>query len=345
MLWCCTYTDISEQRDLSQRLRQLARVIELSHEAILVWDVDDGIRLWNKGCEELYGFSRSEAIGVHSHDLLSTRHPMDSAAFNDMLLEERSWTGELAQRTKSGADVWVDSRQEAIRAGGRNLILETNRDITEQRQAKAIQDLLVAELNHRVKNTLAIIQSIAVQTARTKSDMPSFIASFSGRLQSIAAAQSVLSDARWTSADLGALVTSQLAISGVRAEQTVVAGETVIIAPETALQLTLLLHELTTNALRFGSLSRRGGKVTIQWTRQDDQPEVVKFSWIESGGPAVLAPGSVGFGRRLIERTGKLPALSCALAFLPEGVQCHITLVSARDRDAGKYFNPGRRTL
>lgn len=341
VLWCATHTDVTEQRSLSHRLRQLARVIELSHEAILVWSPEDGILLWNKGCEELYGYRRNEALGRKTHALLATYHPDGVASFELELMRDGEWSGEIMHRAKDGSEVWVDSRQELIRAGGRNLVLETNRDITDRRKADAIRDLLVAELDHRVKNMLAIVQSLAAQTARTQPDMESFAASFTGRLQSLASAQAVLSDAQWAGADLRELVNSQLAITIGPSEQTFVSGETVFLTPQVALQLTLILHELATNAQRHGALSSPHGRVDVSWSLDDSNVELI---WRESGGPHVERPGARGFGRKLIERTGQLPYLKSRLEFLPDGVQCRIW-VSRSDgaHDATHYFNPGSR--
>jgi PAS domain S-box-containing protein len=341
VLWCATYTDVTEQRAMSERLRQLARVIELSHEAILVWSLEEGIMLWNKGCEELYGYRRTEVLGLQTHDLLFTPPADDLEVRRQRLMRDLQWSGEIVHRAKDGSEVWVDSRQEVIRAGGRDLVLETNRDITDRRNADALRDLLVAELNHRVKNTLAIVQSLAAQTARTQQDMPSFVASFTGRLQSLGVAQAVLSDAHWAGASLADLVRSQLAITVGPSEQIVVSGEDLSLLPPTALQLTLILHELATNARRYGALSTPHGRVDIRWHAKPDATGEAEIVWRESGGPPVERPRVEGLGRKLIERTGQLPHLKSQLEFLADGVRCCITVTLARlDRSAMPYFNP-----
>ncbi len=210
VLWCGTNTDITDQRNSSARLRQMARLIELSHEAILVWDLERGIVLWNEGCEELYGYSRIDAVGARSHDLLKTEHEGGAEEFERRLIAEGEWTGELRHTAKDGSEVWVDSRQELIRFGERNVVLETNRDITERRRADDTRNILVAELDHRVKNTLAIVQSIAGQTARSSKSIGQFVGNFNDRLQALAAAHNVLTDANWKGADLTELIAIQL---------------------------------------------------------------------------------------------------------------------------------------
>lgn len=345
-LWCATHTDITDQRNLGQRVRQLARVIELSHEAMLIWGFESGIILWNKGCEELYGYRRSEALGAKSNELLASRHPVQRETFERQLIHDGEWSGEIRQRTKDGAEVWVESRLELIRAGGQNLVLETNRDITERRKADAMRDLLVAELDHRVKNTLAIVQSLAAQTARTQRDMPAFVASFTGRIQSLAAAQALLSDAHWSGARLYDLVKSQLAIAVDRSKQIRLSGDEVFLPPQTSLQLTLMLHELATNAQKHGTLSTDDGRLDVAWRVAAGTPRRVIIDWTESGGPRVSAPREPGFGRQLIERTGRFPFINSKLDFLPAGVHCRISAVLPEAASVPTdYFDPRQQTV
>lgn len=344
-LWCATHTDITEQRRLGQRVRQLARVIELSHEAILVWDFEHGIVLWNKGCEELYQHHRSEALGVRSHDLLATCHPQGNEAFERDLRVNGEWAGELLHRAKDGSEVWVDSRQELIRSDGRDLVLETNRDITERRKASELRELLVAELDHRVKNSLAIVQSIARETARSQHDLAAFMTRFTSRLQALVTAQTILSDAHWTGAGLKHLLQSQTTLTGADAAHISIEGPDVLLPPEIALQLTLVVHELTTNALQHGALSRSAGRVEIRW-HLGDGGATVMLDWRETGGPTVRPARTSGFGQRLIDRTGKLPALSTLLEYPPEGARCHISIALRGASHASRaYFHSDRRIV
>lgn len=351
-LWCGTNTDITDQRNSSQRLRQLARILEMSHEAILIWDFDDGILQWNRGCEQLYGFTRQEALGGVTHDLLKSRHPMPRADFMRTLLDAGSWSGELCHIAKDGREVWVDSRHEIIRVGGRNLVLESNRDITERRAADDLRNLLVAELNHRVKNTLAIAQSIVKQSSRNATDVESFVASFKGRLQSLSSAHNVLTDAHWAGAGVRELIASQLAVTAGEGRQVTLTGPEAFVAPQTALQLTLIIYELATNALQYGALSTPRGAVEVTWTvshdtnglaSAPDEAPCLHLTWRETGGPPVTPPRALGFGLTLIDRSGRLPHLATKVSFDPTGVVCTI---DAKLPDAARggqpLFNPGR---
>ncbi|MGL4395472.1 MAG: PAS domain-containing protein [Hyphomicrobium sp.] len=339
-LWCGTNTDVTDQRNASQRLRQLARLIELSHEAILVWDLDEGIVLWNRGCEELYGYTSPEALGAKSHDLLQTQNSLPQQHFDDVLRTHGAWTGELRHVSKYGREVWVDSRQETVRIGGRRFVLETNRDITERRKNDHVRTLLIGELNHRVKNTLAIVQSIATQTARNTTDVRSFVNSFNSRVQSLSSAHNVLTDAHWQGASLRELISSQLAVTVADTAAISLMGEDIHLPPQTALQFTLIIHELAVNAVKFGALSRSSGRIEISWMRTSAEDRKLNLTWREVGGPLVQAPAARGFGLTLIERSANLPNVNAKLLFEPTGVVCHISAdVTDGDDVDPVYFN------
>jgi CheY-like chemotaxis protein len=136
-------------------------------------------------------------------------------------------------------------------------------------------------------------------------------------------------------------VQSQVAITIGPSEQTYITGDRVFLPPQTALQVTLILHELATNAQRHGALSSPRGRVDITWEHDGAEVELL---WRESGGPHVERPGSRGLGRKLIERTGQLPYLKSRLEFFPEGVQCRIWVsISSAAYDGAAYFNPSPR--
>jgi PAS domain S-box-containing protein len=346
VLWCGTDTDITDQRRLSERLLKHQRVIELSHEAMLVWELGEGIILFNWGCEELYGFGKSEALGAVPAELLKTRYPMPLYKLLEHLESEGKWSGELLQSSKDGAEIWVDSRLELIRTGGRSLVVETNRDITERRKADDVRNLLVGELNHRVKNTLAIVQAIVAQTARTSATIGQFVAGLNGRIQSMSSAHHMLTEAHWSGASLRAIATSQIEVSVGETRNVEIIGDDVFVPPQTALQLTLMLHELATNAVRHGSLSRPEGRVTISWsTEVRDTPRIILL-WTERGGPPVTPPAARGFGTLLLERSGRLPHLQAQLEFDPEGVVCRIEAnLGVIGGGEQAYFDPRRRQL
>ena len=339
-LWCGTNTDITDQRTATARLRRKARLIELSHEAIIVWDFETGIQTWNRGCEELYGYSRAEALGASPHALLKTEHPHPAADFERQLRRSGSWTGELRHVGADGSAVWVDSRQEVIRVGGRDVVLETNRDVTERRRADEVRRLLMTELDHRVKNMLAIIQSIASQTGRHCGDKDEFLSAFTSRLQALASAHTVLSEAHWQGAMLHELLGAVTMLPDGTGGRYEIAGEDVALPSQLALHLVLVLHELVSNAQRHGSLAGAAGHVRIRTERVPGEPDQLRMTWVESGGPAVVAPRHKGFGLTLIERSQSLPHLKIALAFRPDGLECTFTAPLREMSKEQLIFNP-----
>jgi PAS domain S-box-containing protein len=136
-------TDITERKRAEERLQQQANLLAQTHDAVIVWEFPTNIVYWNKGAERLYGFTREEALGRLTHDLLQTQHPMPTADFEAMLVRKGEWTGELGQTTRAGRKIIVDSRQLVTHTAERGrLVLETNRDVTERKRAEeALEDL------------------------------------------------------------------------------------------------------------------------------------------------------------------------------------------------------------
>lgn len=195
-------------------------------------------------------------------------------------------------------------------------------DITERKRAEERQKLLIDELNHRVKNTLAVVQGIAQQTFKG-SDVPAPLReAFEGRLAALSGAHELLTRERWEAAAMRAVVEGALASLGARAEQVSIAGPDLLLPPKTAVSFAMAVHELGTNALKYGALSVTVGRVHVAWSQEGGR---LAFSWRESGGPPVAPPARRGFGSRLIER-----ALAAELSgqvridFAPTGVVCTV---------------------
>jgi len=195
-------------------------------------------------------------------------------------------------------------------------------DVTDRVLAERQQKLLVDELNHRVKNTLATVQAIAAQTLRTTSDIETFREAFESRLMALSATHDLLTATSWRSARLRDVLGVEFRPYG--AARYHMAGPDVALAPAEALALGLLFHELATNAAKYGALSCAAGRVDISWQAEGG---VLDLVWRESGGPVVTPPTRRGFGSRLIERSlqGALRG-KASLEFAPEGLVCRILL-------------------
>ncbi|MCK1455172.1 PAS domain S-box protein [Bradyrhizobium sp. 35] len=198
-------------------------------------------------------------------------------------------------------------------------------DITERKQAENAQKVLIDELNHRVKNTLATVQSLASQTARHAADLEEFLPTFTGRLLALARAHDLLTARNWQDAPFEKLVYD--IVAPVSAGRVVTSGPHVDLDPRTALSITMVLNELLTNAAKYGALSARGGSVSLTWRIVDGERSqgVLECEWRERGGPLVVPPKRRGFGTRLMERCIEHDlAGNFELVFEPEGTSCSI---------------------
>ncbi|HEX2257017.1 MAG TPA: HWE histidine kinase domain-containing protein [Afifellaceae bacterium] len=190
--------------------------------------------------------------------------------------------------------------QAAIAVDNARLYRQAEQEIEARRRTEEHQALLLAELNHRVKNTLAVVLAIAQQTLKHSPSAEVFNAAFQGRLQALARAHTVLTEGNWTTARLRTLIDEALA-PHVAADsgRISIAGPDVIVPPKPALALSLVMHELATNALKYGALSSAAGRVAVSW--QPCEPESICLEWQEEGGPSVGTPAGHGFGSKLIE--------------------------------------------
>ena len=196
-------------------------------------------------------------------------------------------------------------------------------DVTERVQAEHTRKLLLSELNHRVKNNLTTVLAIAKKTLRQTRDPDQFMASFMGRMLALAQAHSLLSEETWHSADIADLLQKQVVLGSVEDCRVACSGPPARLDPQTALHAALMLHELFTNATKYGALSRLSGRVLVTWTTSAGE---LRLSWLERGGPPVSEPKHRGFGSELIERSAKFCGGSATIGFNADGVTCSILL-------------------
>lgn len=202
----------------------------------------------------------------------------------------------------------------------------TARDITDRKRAEEHQRLLINELNHRVKNTLAIVQSLAQQSFKGAASPAEEMASFGARLAALAAAHNLLTREAWKTVSLGQVVEATLGACGAEGDRYEVDGPAVTLSAQTAVSVTLALHELCTNAIKYGALSNDTGRITARWQLYESAGATrLQLEWIESGGPPVQPPTRRGFGSRMIER-GLAAELSAEvrLDYAPQGLVCVI---------------------
>jgi len=197
----------------------------------------------------------------------------------------------------------------------------------------AIRNSLTRELNHRVKNTLANVLSIVALTRRRASTIDDFAESLTGRVRALSATHDLLSHSDWSDAPLESVIRSELAPYMADQDSHVeLSGPEISLAPNDALSLGLAIHELATNAAKYGALGRETGRIHIHW--QLVSPEVAEVHWREAGGPPVVPPAKRGFGRDLLEKIVAHELRSAVdLQFHPEGVECRLRVPVRRLSD------------
>ncbi len=332
------FLDVTERKRVDAALleqeQRLAATYE--HAAIGISEVaPDGTFLRvNEAICRITGFSREHLL---CNRLFTHTHPDDAEpdreGFRKQVAGELDfYSVEKRFIRKDGRLIWMSVRSSPVRdADGRLLYLvRVVQDITERKAAEQRQRLLIDELNHRVKNTLATVQSLASQSARGAPTPAAFRDSFEGRLIALSKAHDQLTRHHWENADLRELLTGSLApYAG--PERLVLRGEDVVLRPRAVLTLAMAFHELATNAAKYGALAASGGRIEIRWQpvklEGSDGRALLQIAWQEEGGAPVSEPTQRGFGSKLIE--GSVQAElggSARLVFAPEGLRCEMLI-------------------
>ena len=277
---------------------RLEAVLESVSDAFYALDGDWRYVVFNRAAEEYFGVDRAAMLGRTLWEVFPQGLGTPFEAFCRAAMDEgKPTTFETSSAMRP--DRVVELRIVPMRGGG---VAITLTDITERKSADARQRLLVNELNHRVKNSLATVQAIAAQSLRGQDVSPAARERFLARLVALARANDVLVAEAWTAASL-ASVAAEMANPHGDGERFTIAGPDVHLAPQTATAMALGLHELATNAAKYGALSTPEGRVSLTWGLEGEgAARRLRLTWRESGGPPVGQPGPPGFGSRLIER-------------------------------------------
>lgn len=323
---------------LDDASRRLEAVLNNATVSIFLMDDRQQCIYMNRAAELLTGYSFDEVLALDRplHDIIHHSYPdgrpfpLSQCAIDRAFPEHNNVQGEEVFVHKDGSFYPVaftasPIQDEASKTIG--TIIEV-RDISEEKRSQERQRLLVNELNHRVKNTLATVQSLAWQTF--KDVEPEALERFNGRLATLSKAHSILTGGGWEGANLRELVEAVVAPYG--DERIAIDGSDCDVGPKAAVSLSMVLHELATNAVKYGSLSEPGGSVAIRW-RCDEQDNGIdlELSWEEQGGPPVLPPARQGFGLRLVERQIGLEFQGGATVdFCESGLVCRMRVTVPR---------------
>lgn len=319
--------------ELAREEKRRAIALDAASLASWAWDIRTDMIDCDVLLAELFNLSPSNRL--KARDILRAIDPRDvyqtETRFRDALSGSDDYFGEY--RVK-GADParWIATRGRVVERDGDGkpmLIFGVNYDITERKLGDERQRLLLRELNHRVKNTLATVQALANQTVRHARQPSEFLEAFSARLQALGAAHSLLSDREWRGIGIGELARIEVKPfdTGDRPRITI-SGPDLLLSPDQAVGLGLILHELASNALKYGSLSSPSGEVDLAWKAQGRKgARRLVLTWRESGGPGVEPPDRHGFGSILIRRSlAKVIDSEVTHEYRPDGVFAEISM-------------------
>ncbi|MBW3559097.1 MAG: PAS domain S-box protein, partial [Proteobacteria bacterium] len=276
---------------------------------LFMLDREGRIATWNVGAQRIKGYVESEVVGRHfslfypPEDVAAAKPQRGlEIAARDGKHEDQGW-----RLRKDGSRFYADIVITALFNPAGELVGfgKLTRDVTERRRAEEQQRLLLDELNHRVKNTLATVQSIAAGSARDTASVEDFRRSFDRRLVALSQAHDLLTRTSWESAELDDIVRQTLAPYLGRPGVVLAEGPSVRLSPKAVVAVHMGLHEMATNAAKYGALAYETGRLEVGWRIVAGEPPSIIFDWRESGVPGLQPPSREGFGTRLIKAVGR----------------------------------------
>jgi PAS domain S-box-containing protein len=313
-------------RESEQRLRWLASIVESSDDAIVSKNLDGVIRSWNRGAEHIFGYTAEEAIGQPITIVIpQDRQDEERVILTRIRRGERIDHFETVRQRKHGSLIVVSLTVSPVKNAEGKIIGASKiaRDITEQKRNQEQITTLAREAEHRSKNLLATVQATI---NLSQSDTPEGLKhAIEGRIRALANVHSLFVETRWIGAELSAIAIQELAPYCEKDETRVqIDGRQVLLEPNAAQAIAVTLHELATNAAKYGALSVAKGQVELKWSHEADERLILR--WTEIGGPAVQRPARQGFGGRVVERMiGQLRG-KARFDWRPEGLVCEIVL-------------------
>ncbi len=339
--------DITERKVAEAALKESESLFRETFEQTAVGmshvGVDGRWLVVNDRLCEIVGYSREALLGKTYLDIT---HPDDVDADREnkrrlLASEIGSYAMEKRYVRPDGSLTWVNLTVSLRRTpeGEPEHFISVVEDISARKRAEEKLAVVMSELNHRVKNSLATIQSVIAHAARAPGSKKAFVESVTGRIRAMASAHDLLVSGQWQGAAIADLISDELRPYGlhrVRAD-----GPVLCLTPNAGLGFCLMIHELATNAAKYGALMRDEGRVSIHWSVAEMSGEaVLRFSWVEQGGPAVAPPSARGFGSEIIEQfAAKELGGTANLRFDPDGV--HATLVAPIAKIAAHAPPPG----
>jgi PAS domain S-box-containing protein len=288
-------------RESESRLRWLASIVESSDDAIVSKSLDGIITSWNRGAERVFGYAAEDAIGQPITMVIpQDRQDEERAILTRIRRGERIDHFETVRQRKHGSLIVVSLTVSPVKNAAGKIVGASKiaRDITEQKRSQEQIAILAREAEHRSKNLLAsVLATVNLSRSDTTEGLKQAI---EGRIRALANVHSLFVETRWIGAELSTVATQELAPYSKEAETRVrIDGPQILLKPDIAQAIAVILHELATNAAKYGALSTPGGQIDLKWSHETDGRLIVR--WTEMGGPEVQTPTRQGFGTRVIE--------------------------------------------
>ena len=309
----------ADLRESEQRLRWLASIVQSSDDAIVS-------KSWTSGAERVFGYSAGEAIGRPITIVIpEDRQSEERDILTRIRRGERIDHFETVRQRKHGSLIWVSLTISPVKNAEGKIVgaSKVARDITEQKRTSDQIATLAREAEHRSKNLLANVQAMVNLSQSDTSE--GLKRAMEGRIQALANVHSLFVASRWIGAELSAIATQELAPYSEKSKTRVrIEGPQVLLEPNAAQSIAVILHELATNAAKYGALSSAKGQVDLKWSHEADRR--LHLRWTETGGPAVQEPTRKGFGRRVTEQMIAQLKGKTRFGWRAEGLVCEIIL-------------------
>ena len=321
--------DITERKKAEQVAQRLVSIVESSDDAIISKDLNGIIVSWNNGADRLFGYPANEVIGKSISILIPPdRQAEERIILSRIRLGEPVNHYETVRRRKNGTLVDVSLTVSPLYDAAGVVIGASKiaRDIGARKRDEEHQRFLKAELDHRVKNLLATVSAIIEQTQEATRTHADFVAGLGHRIKSLASTHMLLSQAQWRGVLLAEIVRSEFA--PYTTDKTTFGGPAVMLKAEAAQAVAMVLHELTTNAAKYGGFSTRSGGVLLgwRWQRNGSGSRLV-IEWHEVGGPPVADPSRSGYGTSIVRELIPFELGGTVdLAFAPDGLRCRLEI-------------------
>ena len=316
----------ADLRDSEQQLRWLASIVQSSDDAIVSKNLDGIITSWNSGAERVFGYTVEEAVGQPITIVIpQDRQDEERAILKRVRRGERIEHFETVRQRKHGSLIWVSLTISPVKNAEGKIVGASKiaRDITEQKRTSDQITTLAREAEHRSKNLLATVQAtVNLSQSDTSEGLKRAI---EGRIQALANVNSLFVDSRWMGAELSTIATREFAPYSQKSKTRMrINGPQVLLEPSAAQTVAVILHELATNAAKYGALSAANGQVDLQWSHEAGGR--LHLRWTETGGPAVETPTRKGFGWRIIEQMIAQLKGKTSFDWRADGLVCEITL-------------------